>query len=366
MKTIGIGMIGAGWMGATLMQRFHAHPHAEVVALHQRNPDRAAEALSLIGLSPEHFEPDFAALLDRPDVDAVCICSPNALHGPQAIAALEAGKHVFCEKPCATEHADYLRQIELARAHPELITFVDYILHFDTLEARIRDMIEAGELGIVTQIQVNYRHPINIAGDKLWKLSRETMGDAIGMGIIHSLSVMRWLMEPQTEPEWVFAHAQPGRVRGFEPDPVWSIQVGFDNGASGFCFGNIDNGIGYDALHNLHGTAGGLVFDSQQDRPQKVRYWSEISTDGRWVWPLDPDRCLRERQTPWPDDTTTPDSGNVIEHQTDACVDHFISCIRSAESSFLSFENSAPTAAIGWAALESARTGQRVFLNPGE
>ena len=58
-------------------------------------------------------------------------------------------------------------------------------------------MARNGEFGTITQIQVNYRHPINIAGDKVWKLAGARMGDAIGMGIVHSLSAMMNIMAAQ-------------------------------------------------------------------------------------------------------------------------------------------------------------------------
>ncbi len=358
---LGVGFVGAGWMGATLMRRIAEREDARVVALHQRSADKAGAALAELGLPPDCFQPDFGQMLADPAVDAVFLCSPNSSHGPQSIAALEAGKHVFCEKPCATTESDFHRQIELAQARPELITYVNYLMNFDTMEERVCDMVRAGDFGTVTQIQVNYRHPINIAGDKAWKLSAETMGDAIGMGIIHALSVMLNIMAANgAAPVSVFATKNAASTRGFEIPAIYNIQVTFDNGACGFCFGNVDLANGYDAYHNIHGTRGGLIFDSYLDRPDKVRLWSVATTGGDWVYPLDPGRCPEANR--WPDDTTTPDSGDVVKHQTGACVDHFLDCVKTGRQSFLSFADSAPTAALGWAALRSAEIGQPVPL----
>ena len=348
-------------MGATLMRRITEREDAQIVALHQRSQENAEAVLGDLALDPGLYAPDFDAMLADPAVDAVFLCSPNSSHGPQSIAALEAGKHVFCEKPCATSYSDFQRQLELAAEHPELITYVNYLMNFDTMEARVCDMVRGGEFGTITQVQVNYRHPINIAGDKAWKLSAEIMGDAIGMGIIHALSVMLNLMAADgARPVSVFATKNDASTRGFEIPAIYNIQVTFDNGACGFCFGNVDLANGYDAYHNIHGTRGGLIFDSYLDRPDKIRFWSEGSTGGEWVYPLDPARCPEANR--WPAGTTTPDSGDVVKHQTGACVDHFLSCVRSGEQSFLSFTNSAPTAALGWAALKSAETGQPVAL----
>lgn len=364
MSKIGIGFVGAGWMGSEQMKRLTARDDVEILALFEKNAERGAEVLTNLGLSADLLVDDYQKIVDNPAIDAVWLVSPNSFHAPQAIAAMEAGKHVFCEKPASTTYEEFCKEIDLEKANPNLITFVDYILNFDTMECHLRDMVAEGEFGQVTQVQVNYRHPVNIAGDKVWKLSKDIMGDAIGMGINHSISVMVNLMSSQAKPCAVYATSMPAKVRGFEADPVWNIVVKFDNGATGFCFGNIDNGNGYDAYHNLFGTEGAFVFDSQLDRPQKVRYWSSKSTDGKWIYPLDAARCEKEGAAAlaWPADTTTPDSGDVIEHQTGECVGHFIECVKSGQKSPLSFVNSAVIAEIGWAAQMSAKLGKEVAL----
>ncbi|MCD6174157.1 MAG: Gfo/Idh/MocA family oxidoreductase [Planctomycetes bacterium] len=363
-KKIKVGFVGAGWMGSVQMRRITEHNDAEVVALFEKNVERGKEVLKSLGLSEEILVDDYQKIVNNPDIDVVWLVSPNSFHGPQSIAAMEAGKHVFCEKPAATTFDDFCKQIELERNNPNLKTFVDYLMNFDSMENHLRQMVAEGHFGKITQIQINYRHPVNIAGDKVWKLDKSIMGDAIGMGIIHSISAMINLMSPQAKPVAVYATNLKSQVRGFEAEPIYNILLKFDNDATGFCFGNIDSGNGYDAYHNLFGTKGGFVFESQTDRTHKVRYWSEKSTDGKWVWPLDPERCRAEgmEKLIWPEDTTTPDSGDVVEHQTGACVGHFIECIKNDKKSFLSFESSKNVAEIGWAAQMSAATGKEVQL----
>lgn len=364
MKRIKVGFIGAGWMGSTQLQRITERDDAEVVALFERNTERGRQVLTNLGLRPNLLVTDHRQVTENPDVDAVWVVSPNSFHGPQAIEAMQNGKHVFCEKPAATTFADFCREIEIEEANPRLITFVDYILYFDSMEQRLRSMVTDGTFGRITQIQVNYRHPINIAGDKVWKLDKKIMGDAIGMGINHAISVMVYAMASQARPVSVYATSLPSQVRAFEADPIYNIVVGFDNGATGFCFGNIDSGNGYDAYHSLFGTKGAFVFDSQTDHVRKVRYWSEGVADGEWVWPLDRRRCSSHgrEHLAWPDDTTTPDSGDVVEHQTGACVEHFLGCVADGTASPLSFAGSRVISEIGWAAQMSAASGRRITL----
>lgn len=357
-----VGLIGAGWMGGTLLKRLVEHEHANVTTVCSSDEKRGRSVADEAGATEARIVTEYEQMIADPDLDAVFLVNPNALHGPQSIAALEADKHVFCEKPASTDFKDHCRQLELVKKKPHLITFVDYLLNFDTFEQRLHDMIAAGDLGKVTQAQINYRHPVNIAGSKAWKLKADVMGDAIGMGIIHAVSALLRAMESQAKPVSVFATSMPAQVRDFEPDPIWNIQIGFDNGATGFVFGNIDSANGYDAYHNFSGTKGGLVFDSLLDRPQKVRYWNQDLAEGQWLYPLDDADCKTKGVEPWPSDTTTPDSGDVMEHQTDACVGHFIDCIRQDKQSFLSFANSQTTTEVGWAAQASAKLGRPVAL----
>jgi len=346
-------------MGSVQLQRICERNDAQVAALFEKNIDRGKEVLKKLGLSEKLLVVDFEQIIANSDIDAVWLVSPNSFHGPQAIAAMKAGKHVFCEKPCATKFNDFCEQIELEKVNSHLKTFVDYILYFDSLEQRLRKIVADGEFGKITQIQVNYRHPVNIAGDKVWKLDKNIMGDAIGMGINHAISVMIYAIQSQASPIGVYATSHNPNVRGFEADPLYNIMVKFDNGATGFCFGNIDNGNGYDAYHNIFGTEGGFIFESQIDRPYKVRYWSNKTTNGKWIRPLDKNDA---GELAWPDNTTTPDSGDVVEHQTGECVNHFIECIKNNTKSPLGFVNSRTVAEIGWAAQMSAAMNKEISL----
>lgn len=362
-RPIRIGFVGAGWMGTEHLRRLSLRDDAQVVALCERDPAKARVVLDDLGLPDAVATGDFEALTRDSTIDAVWLANPNAFHGPQSIAALESGKHVFSEKPASTTYDDHLKQVELARSNPQLVTFVDYILYFDTFEQRLRQMVTEGEFGKVTQIQVNYRHAVNISGNKAWKLKRDIMGDAIGMGINHAVSVMVFAMASQAKPLRVFATSMPAQVRGFEAHPIWNLHITFDNGACGIILGDIDSGNGYDAYHNVKGTGGGLIFDSQfEKRENKLRVWKRGVADDRWTYPLDAERCGVDGVPPWPVDTTTPDSGDVIEHQTGEVVDHFLQCIHQGKPSPLGFDHAAMVADIGWAAQASAVTGSPVDI----
>jgi predicted dehydrogenase len=352
-------------MGEVQLRHLAARDDVEVCYVVNPDVDRARGVVEDIGIRATTVTDDYDRAITDPAVNAVWLVSPNAYHGAQSIAALEAGHHVFCEKPPATRFSEYRRQIELDRARSESRTLVDYILYFNPMERQLREAAAAGDFGTIYQMQVNYRHPVNISGDKSWKLKKSIMGDALGMGINHAISAIYHVMSPQSPPVSVFATCHDTKLRGFEVPTVWNILIRFETGATGICLGNIDINNGYDLYHNIAGTKGGFVFDSLLDHGEKIRYWSEAKTGGEWVHPLRGEVASGPKSgelAGWPSDLSLPDSGNVVHHQTGDAIDHFLNCIKEGIDSPLSFAASSPIAEIGWAAQISAATGREVAL----
>ncbi|KQO64575.1 hypothetical protein ASF23_16335 [Curtobacterium sp. Leaf261] len=98
-----VGVVGLGFAGTTHLDAFTALPGARVVALAGQESERLAELADSRGVEATYA--DWQDLVARDDLDIVSIGVPNALHHPIAVAALESGKHVFCEKPLATTGA---------------------------------------------------------------------------------------------------------------------------------------------------------------------------------------------------------------------------------------------------------------------
>jgi predicted dehydrogenase len=264
---------------------------------------------------------------------------------------------VFCEKPAATTFGEYRDQIDEDDRRPDQVTLVDYLLMFDPLERRLFSMVESALFGEIAQIQVNYRHPVNISGSKAWKLNRNQIGDAIGMGIVHSLFIMVHVMGLQNQrPARVHAVSQSARVRPFEVDPLWTITVEFDGGAVGVCQGNIDFGNGYDSYHNVSGTHGGFVFDAQLPASTRLRYWSEKKTRGQWIFPLDAADCESKglADLSWPADMQMPDSGDVLHHQVASVDSYFLEHVQNRRKCALGFAATQDVGDVWWGAILSA------------
>ena len=111
MEKIGVGFVGAGWMGSVQLRRLTERGDGEILALCEKNAERGGEVLDRLGLPHEILVDDYEALLSNPGIEAVWLVSPNSFHGPQAIAAMQAGKHVFCETPAATRFEDFCREM---------------------------------------------------------------------------------------------------------------------------------------------------------------------------------------------------------------------------------------------------------------
>jgi myo-inositol 2-dehydrogenase/D-chiro-inositol 1-dehydrogenase len=141
-----IGIVGLGRMGrrhaANLAQRT---PGARIVAA--CDPDSSALDWARATLGVDALFTDYASLLAQRDVDAVWIATPLTEHAPQVIQALDAGKHVFCEKPLSLEVADCLRVEQAASHRPQQKVMIGFVRRFDASYRNAYDKVKAGTIG---------------------------------------------------------------------------------------------------------------------------------------------------------------------------------------------------------------------------
>lgn len=243
-KILKVGMIGIGGISKQHMPGWAASPHAEVIA----GSDLNAQALKPWGA--EHGVTDLSGdirdLFSNPDIDIIDICTPNMYHAPIAIAALEAGKHVLCEKPLAPTPADILKMIEARDASgKELMTAQHY--RFAGISQAMKKEIDGGALGDIYHARSwMLRRNAYIATPTFVQKKHSGGGACIDIGV-HVLDLTLWLMgnpKPVTisgTARTELAH-QPGQFSRIGPDiPVskdWDVEefanafVRFDNGAT--------------------------------------------------------------------------------------------------------------------------------------
>lgn len=149
---VNVAVIGIGWWGQTLIKLMASSANFKVVRGVKRDPSTVAE------FAREHrieVITDYAAVLKDPGIDAIVLGTPHTQHTEQVIAAANAGKHVFCEKPLSLTAADARRAMDAINANKRVLA----IGHERRFEPPILDLmrtLKSGELGTPLQIEANF------------------------------------------------------------------------------------------------------------------------------------------------------------------------------------------------------------------
>lgn len=163
-----VAVIGCGYWGPNLVRNFFEAPASTVSAACDLDQDRLAaiaKRYPTIALTT-----DYRDVLRDPDIDAVAVATPVSTHYPIAQEALEAGKHVWVEKPLTMSYPDAQRLTELA-ARKKRVLMVDHVFVYTGAVQRIRESIDSGELGEVLyydSVRVNLgllQHDVNVIWD---------------------------------------------------------------------------------------------------------------------------------------------------------------------------------------------------------
>lgn len=143
-----IGIIGCGGMAQAHLQAFKTRPGFSLIAAADIELSRAQQACADFEIP--HAFADYKEMLQM-ELEAVSICLPHHLHAEAAIAALQAGKHVLCEKPMATSLAETDAMIAAAQA-AQRILMIGQILRFRPVNQKAREIISGGGIGEIKQI----------------------------------------------------------------------------------------------------------------------------------------------------------------------------------------------------------------------
>ncbi|MCB0188518.1 MAG: Gfo/Idh/MocA family oxidoreductase, partial [Caldilineaceae bacterium] len=151
---IGVGVMGGGGISAEgHICGYQADPRCEVVALYDLDEAKMKEQAQRLGVP--HTYTDLDAFLQRDDIQAVSICSPDHLHGDHGHAALQAGKHVLCEKPMTMSYADTRLLIDTARQH-QLLLMEGVWSRFQPNYRRLKELLKEGLIGEVKLVRADF------------------------------------------------------------------------------------------------------------------------------------------------------------------------------------------------------------------
>ncbi|MGW4983059.1 Gfo/Idh/MocA family protein [Streptomyces mirabilis] len=199
---LGIGMVGYAFMGAVHSQGWRtagrvfdlaSEPHLTAVC--GRNRQAARAAADKLGWASA--ETDWRDLIRRDDIDLVDICTPGESHAEIAIAALDAGKHVLCEKPLANTVEEAEAMVAAAARNPGRIAMVGFNYRRTPALSLAQAMIGAGRLGALRHIRLTYLQDWLVDPDfpLTWRLRRETAGSgALGDLGSHIVDLAQFLV----------------------------------------------------------------------------------------------------------------------------------------------------------------------------
>ncbi|GAA4460032.1 Gfo/Idh/MocA family oxidoreductase [Nibrella saemangeumensis] len=192
MSKIKVGVVGTGFIGPAHIEALRRLPNVEVAALCEVSQELAESKAAQLGIERAYT---FEELLKQDDIQSIHICTPNFLHYSQSKAALEAGKHVICEKPLAKDLAEAEELVELA-AKTGLVNAVHFNLRYYPLARQMRVMREKGDLGEVYSIIGSYLQDwLFYNTDYNWRLEPDKSGDSRAIADIgsHLMDIIEYI-----------------------------------------------------------------------------------------------------------------------------------------------------------------------------
>lgn len=242
-STLKVGVIGVGGINRSHMPGWAASEHAEVIAGSDINGDVLAEWGQTHGVTDLSTDP--AALFRNPDIDIIDVCTPNMYHTPLTVAALEAGKHVICEKPLAPT-PDEIRQMIAARDRSGKLLMTAQHFRFYGPSRAMKQEIDTGVLGEVYHARSWMLRRNGFIPTPSFVLKKHSGGGpCIDIGV-HILDLTLWLMgnpkpvavtgvakAPLAHHEGAFSAWNGEALSGeFDVEDFASAYVRFENGAT--------------------------------------------------------------------------------------------------------------------------------------
>ena len=291
MSKINVGLIGTGFMGKAHVfgfataQRVFDLPvdfHMEMVA--DASQELASAAIKALGFS--RHTADWRVITNDPDIDLVNITAPNALHKEIALAAIAAGKHVYCEKPLAPSVPDALEMTHAAE-RAGIKTQVGFNYLTNPMFQLAKEMIEAGELGEIyayrgvhaEDYMASPNAPISFRHDKIGGGALADIGS-------HALATAQFLLGPISQVSGNSKTLIPqrpdaaGMLHRVEVDDITHILIEFASGVTGSVEANwCATGRTMQHDFEIYGSRGALFFS--QERLNELHFYDAQQPQGR-------------------------------------------------------------------------------------
>ena len=269
-----VGVIGLGF-GQSHMQAAMAYG-AEIAAVCDTNVERLNARCDANNVPKNVRCTDWHDVVNNDRINAVIIASPDQLHREMAVACLEAGKHVLCEKPLALTRED-MDAIIAATKKTSAKCMVGQICRFTPAFVKAKELIDAGEIGELFYVESEYAHDYEkmlTSTPKHWRTDPLRHG-VVGGGC-HAVDLLRWIAGDPTE---VFAYGVHKMLPMVPYDDTTISLIKFPNDVVGKVFVSTGCKRNYTMRSLFYGTRGTIICDNTSDHMQLFK----IGADGMTV-----------------------------------------------------------------------------------
>lgn len=199
---IRIALIGCGSRGVGLASLLKEIPQVQLMACCDIIPGHLQNGLKEAVSTAKGYE-DYRKLLEDKSIDAVIIATPLFLHYPMAVAALDAGKHVYLEKSMTYDIPQAIALVKKVRSHPQLVFQVGYQYRYYSLYHKVKESIDKNWVGKITHIECQYNRNSNwrnpVSDPKLeriinWRMYREYCGGPLSELCAHEIDMVNYLL----------------------------------------------------------------------------------------------------------------------------------------------------------------------------
>lgn len=223
---IGFGLIGTGLWGEMHARAYTTSPGAELKAICDVRVDRAREVAEKYGV--KDFYTDYMKLLERDDISAVSIATPDFAHTDITVAAAKAGKHILIEKPLATSVEDCEKILAVVKAARDIKCMVDFHNRWNPPFVTAKNAIEAGELGKPMLVYMRLNDTIFVPTCMLSWASKSEVVWFVGS---HVVDLTRWLINDEVCKVYAVSRSEVLKSKGIATPDFYEAILEFKNGA---------------------------------------------------------------------------------------------------------------------------------------
>lgn len=342
-KKLNIGVISCSVMAQLHMKAVIDHPNAELYMICDINEALLNETAAKYNISRKTT--DYRQMLADPAVDAVIIVTPDQTHREISVAALEAGKHVLCEKPMALTLDDCKAMIDAA-AKAKTKMMVGQICRYTPGFVAAKNLIERGEIGELFFVETEYAHDYAHI-DVEWRLDPLRHG-FLGGGC-HAVDLARWIAG---DPEEVFAYANHKMLPNYPTDDCTIAVMKFPNNMLGKVFVSTGCKRSYTMRSVFYGSKGTIITDNTSPY---MSVFKEGLGNGDTILQDIKGYDLQTVPVQYP--------VNISSHNTSGELLEFLDCIVNDKPIRTTALEGAKTVIASLAAVKSSKTGMPVRPN---